>query len=131
MFATIHWGRVVIGGVLSELGVIAVLLISIALYVKPIAPGISAGERKALGERVGYYVAPAAGFVTTALAAFWASRVLDSGFIANGLMVGVISVVITVPFSLAAKPEHRFMYGVAFVLRLAAGYIGGVIAQSW
>ena len=131
MFTTIHWARVAIGGVLSELGVIAVLVVSIVIYVKVIAPGVSAEERKTLGARVGYYVAPAAGLVTTSLAAFWAARGLESGFIANGFTVGVISVVIALPFFFHANPEHRLMYGMAFVLRLGAGYFGGFLAQPW
>ena len=44
MFSTIRWGRVIIGGVLSEAGVIAVLLISITFYTKVIAPVISDAE---------------------------------------------------------------------------------------
>jgi hypothetical protein len=129
MFSTIRWGRVIIGGVLSEAGVIAVLLISITFYTKVIAPVISDAEKQRLGERVGYYVAPTAGFVTTMLAALWAARGLDSDFIANGLMVGVISVAISVPFFVTARPEHRLMYGVAFALRFAAGYVGGTLAR--
>ena len=63
------------------------------------------------------------------LAALWAARGLDSNLIANGLMVGVISVGISLPFFFTAKPEHRLMYGVAFALRFAAGYVGGVLAR--
>ena len=37
MLATIHWIRVLIAGVLSEVGVIVVLLVSIAIYRKLVA----------------------------------------------------------------------------------------------
>jgi hypothetical protein len=110
--------------------VILVLLASIAIYRTAIAPGLSATETRTLGERVGYYVAPTAGFVTTGLMALWAVRGLETGVIANALAVGIVSVVITTPFLFTARPEHRLMYGVAFVLRLVAGYLAGVLSAS-
>jgi hypothetical protein len=125
MLSTLRWGRIVIAGVLSEAGVIAVLLIAIAVYSKAIAPGMSPAEKQTLGERAGYYVAPTAGFVTTLAAAFWAVRGLESGAITSGFLVGTISVLIALPFAFTAKPEHRFMYGVAFAARLVAGYLAG------
>lgn len=128
MLSTIHWVRVLIAGVLSEVGVIVVLLASIVIYKKLIAGPTSEAETRTLGERVGYYVAPPAGFVTTGLAALWAVRGLGAGIIANALAVGVVSVAITSPFLLSAKPEHRPMYGVAFALRLIAASLAGVLS---
>ena len=129
MLTGIRWTRVIAAGVLSEIGVIATLLVAIYIYRHLIAPDMPDTEYQTLGERVGYYVAPTAGFVTTLATALWAARTLESRFVANGVMVGVISVVISVPFFFTAKPEHRLMYGIAFALRLAAGYIGGLLAQ--
>jgi len=131
MLSTIRWVRVIIGGVLSEVGVIAILLISLTLYTRLIATEISDTDRQTLGERVGYYVAPTAGFFTTMAAALWAARGLTADFSVNGLMVGVISVAISAPFFFTAKPEHRVMYSVAFALRVTAGYIGGALARAW
>lgn len=130
MLSMIHWVRVLVAGVLSEVGVILVLLASIAIYRKLIAPGAPEPQTQSLGERIGYYVAPTAGFVTTGAAALWAVRGLDVAVIANAVAVGVVSVVITLPFLLTAKPEHRLMYGVAFALRLAAAYLAGVLSSS-
>ena len=127
MLASIHWLRVLVAGAASEAGVILVLLASIAIYKKLIAPG---AETKALGERIGYYVAPPAGFFTTGLAALWAVRGLEAGVVANAVAVGVVSVVITLPFMLGAKPEHRLMYGIAFALRLVGAYLVGLLSAS-
>jgi len=129
VLATIHWIRVLIAGVLSEVGVIVVLLVSIAIY-KKLGAGAAAQEGFAsLGERIGYYVAPTAGFVTTGLAALWAVRGLESGIVANAVAVGIVSVAISVPFLLSARREHRLMYGVAFALRLVAAYLAGVFSS--
>jgi hypothetical protein len=113
--------------VASEAGVILVLLASIAIYKKLIAPE---AETKRLGERIGYYVAPTAGFVTTGLAALWAVHGLEAGVVANAVAVGAVSVALTLPFLLGARAEHRLMYGVAFVLRLVAAYLAGVLSAS-
>jgi hypothetical protein len=130
LLSTMHWGRIIVAAVLSEVGVVAVLLAAIAVYKLMISPGRSDAEYGNLGERIGYYVAPTAGFVTTLALAFWAVRGVQSSGIASGILVGVISVAITTPFFLTAKPEHRLMYGVAFGLRIAAGYLGAVLARS-
>jgi hypothetical protein len=51
---------VLVAAVLSEAGVVAVLLIVIAFYGRVIAPGMSAVEKQSVGEPAGYYVAPTA-----------------------------------------------------------------------
>ena len=129
MVSGIRWTRVLAAAVLSEVGVVVILLVAITVYSRVIAPGMSDAEYQTLGERAGYYVAPTAGFVTTILAVLWAGRPLASSFVANGLAIGLVSVVITSPFFFMARPEDKLMYGVAFLLRLAAGYIGGALAQ--
>jgi hypothetical protein len=128
MLKNIRYGRVLIAGVLSEAGVIAVLSAAIGLYWLA-SPGMSDAEFAGLGERIGYYVAPATGFVTTFLAVLWAARRLAAAFITHGVLIGAVSVLLTVGFLVGARPEHRAMYIIAFVLRIAAGYAGGVAAQ--
>ena len=58
MLTGIRWTRVVLAAVLSEAGVIAVVLAIIAIYRSLIAPGMTDAEYQTLGSRVGYYVAP-------------------------------------------------------------------------
>jgi len=132
VLSTIHWVRVLVAGVLSEVGVVVVLLASIAIYKKVFAGATAEPEAGApsLGERIGYYVAPAAGFVTTGLATLWAVHALDTGIIANAAAVGIVSVLITLPFLLSARREHRPMYCVAFALRLVAAILAGVVSSA-
>jgi hypothetical protein len=131
VLSTIHWVRVLVAGVLSEVGVIVVLLASIAIYKKLFARAAHepAAGAPSLGERIGYYVAPTAGFVTTGLAALWAVHGLDTGIVANAVTVGIVSVLLTVPFLLSARREHRLMYCIAFALRLVAAYLAGVVSS--
>jgi hypothetical protein len=127
--SSIRWGRVLAAAILSELAVIAMLVIASGVYSFIVPP-----ERKLaaqdIGELVGYYVAPPAGALATFVFVLWVARKLDSNFIINGVAVGVVSVLLTSGFLAGAKAEDRPMYLVAFVLRIAAGYVGGWVARQ-
>lgn len=124
----IVWKRVLVAAVLSEVGVIVVLGAAIGIYTW-LGPTMTAAQSDALGEQVGYYVAPAAGVVTTALAVLWAARSLTSDFVRHGALIGLVSVMLTIGFVFGARPEHRLMYVVAFALRIVGGVAGGVLAR--
>jgi hypothetical protein len=125
----IRWGRVAIAAVLSEVAVVAVLIVITATYRFLIAPARTAAEYEAFSELAGYYVAPAAAGLATFFGALWAGRKLTSAFLANGTLVGAAAVVLTGGLIFVAKPEDRLMYGVSFVLRILGGYAGGVVTQ--
>ena len=124
----IAWGRIAIAAVLSELGVIAALTVTIVAIIA-LVPGMSDARFSTLGEDVGYYVAPGAGAVTTFLAVLWAVRGRSSGFLLHGVLVGIGSVILTVGFLVGARPEHYTMYLVAFALRLLAGAVAGAVSN--
>jgi hypothetical protein len=126
----IRWKRVVLAAFLSEICVIMVLISITAVYGFAVAPGRTDEEYQRFSETAGYYVAPAAGALATFLLALWVATKVESRFIANGMLVGVVSVVLTAGFLVGARPEHRLMYLVAFALRIAAGYLGGYVAQT-
>jgi hypothetical protein len=115
MKTRIRWGRVVLAAVAAEVAVI--LLIAAISTLLP-----------QFRESAGYYVAPPASAVATFLMVLWVARKLDAGFILHGVLVGLVGVVLTGGFIFVAKPEDRLMYGVSFVLRIIAGYLGGVVA---
>jgi Mn2+/Fe2+ NRAMP family transporter len=127
--SSISWGRVLAAAIFSELAVIAILVIASGVYSFIVPP-----ERKLaaqdIGELVGYYVAPPAGALATFVLVLWVARRLESNFIINGVAVGVVSVLLTSGFLAGARAEDRPMYLVAFVLRIAAGYVGGWVAQQ-
>ena len=128
--STIRWGRVVIAALLSEVGVMAVIIIMNAAYRFLVAPGRSSAEYQAFGDAANYYVAPIAAGLATFFGALWATRKMTSSFIVNGTLVGLIAVVLTVGLLFAAKPEDRLMYGVSYLLRVLGGYFGGLVARQ-
>ena len=81
------------------------------------------GSGPSPGERVGYYVAPPSAFVAVFVCALWAIRNLSSGYVLNGFLVGLVSVLLTLGFVFGARPEHRLMYGVSFC--------SGLLAEFW
>ena len=126
----IRWGRVVLAAVLSELAVIALLSAIIAIHGSIIAPGQTAAQYQDFGQLAGYYLAAPAAAIATFLLALWAVRPLTSAFIRNGVLVGAIATLLTLGFIVAAKPEHRSMYILSYILRITAGYAAGVVAQK-
>jgi hypothetical protein len=125
----IRWGRVLVAAVLSEVAVVAILIVTITAYRFLVAPGRAAAEYDAFGELAGYYVAPVAAGMATFVGALWVGRKLTSAFVANGALVGAAAVVLTGGLIFVAKPEDRLMYGVSFVLRILGGCFGGAVAQ--
>lgn len=126
---SIRWKRVVVAAFLSELAVIAVISIVMAVYALLIAPGRTSAEYGEFGENAGYYIAAPAATLAVFLTASGAIRKLESGFVANGLMVGVIATLLTVGMAVGARPGDRWVYVASFILRIVAGYAAGVRAQ--
>jgi hypothetical protein len=125
----IRWKRVVIAAVLSELAVIATISIVMAVYALLIAPGRSSAEYGEFGQNAGYYIAAPAATLAVFLMAYGAVRKLESGFVVNGLLVGVIATILTAGMIVGARPGDRWVYIASFILRIAAGYAAGVWAQ--
>ena len=126
----IRWKHVVLAGFLSEISVTIVLLGVIAVYAFAIAPGRTNAEYQEFGNNAGYYVAPAAAALITFLFTLWVTKGLESHFIANGVLVGVVGVLFTAAFFFTARPEDRLMYGISFVLRIVSGYLGGFLSRT-
>jgi putative membrane protein (TIGR04086 family) len=108
---TIHWGRILLGGLLAEVALI--------LAIVPL--------RSHLGDNFMHYTAPPGSFVTCFLAALWVCRRIDSHFVLHGTLVGAVAALIYVALT-RAQPEP-FAYVVAHALKLAGGARGGLVAQ--
>ena len=107
----IHWGRILLGGLLAE---VALILAIVPLGLR-------------LGENFLHDTAPPGSFLTCFLAALWACRRIESHFILHGTLVGVVAALIYVALT-HAQPEP-FAYLVAHALKLIGGACGGLLAQ--
>jgi hypothetical protein len=108
---TIHWGRILLGGLLAE---VALILAIVPLGLR-------------LGDNFLHYAAPPGSFVMCFLGALWVCRRIESHFILHGTLVGVVSALIYVALT-RAQPEP-FVYIVAHALKLAGGACGAFVAQ--
>src|SRR6266566_1944658 len=70
---TIHWGRILLGGLLAE---VALILAIVPLGLR-------------LGDNFLHYTAPPGSFVMCFLGALWVCRRIESHFILHGTLVGV------------------------------------------
>src|SRR6202158_2087856 len=107
----IHWGRILVGGLLAE---VALILAIVPLGLR-------------LGDNFLHYTAPPGSFVMCFLGALWVSRRIESRFILHGWLLGVVAALIYVALT-RAQPEP-FAYIVAHALKLAGGACGGFVAR--
>jgi putative membrane protein (TIGR04086 family) len=108
---TIHWGRILLGGLLAE----AALILAI----------VPLGLR--LGDNFLHYTAPPGSFIMCFLGALWVCRRIESRFILHGTLVGVVAALLYIALT-RAQPEP-FAYLMAHALKLAGGACGGLVAQ--
>ena len=106
----LHWGRIVVGGLLAE----------VALIVAIVPLGLR------LGESFLHYTAPPGSFVTCFLGALWVCRKAQSRLILHGTSVGVVAALIYVGLT-RAQPEP-LAYVLAHALKVLGGACGGFVA---
>lgn len=107
----VHWGRILIGGLLAE---VALILVIVPLGLR-------------LGDSFLHYTAPPGSFVMCFLGALWVCRRVESHFILHGTLVGVVAALIYV--ALTRAQSEPFAYIVAHLLKLVGGACGGFVAQ--
>jgi len=109
--ARIHWLRVLIGGFLAEVSVIAVVIPVFLLF----------------GQRAVPYAALSGSLVMCFLFALWAGRRVDSRLVLHGTLVGVVATILYVALT-RGRPEPP-AYFVAHVLKILGGATGGFFVE--
>jgi len=107
----IHWGRILLGGVLAEVALI-LAIVPLGLH---------------LGDKFLQHTAPTGSLITCFLGALWVCRRVKSHFIVQGTLVGVVAALIYVALT-RAQPEP-VAYILAHALKLVGGACGGFVAQ--
>jgi putative membrane protein (TIGR04086 family) len=106
----VHWIRILIGGLLAE-----ALLIAIVIPIN-----MKFGQHPLL------YVAPVGSLVTCFVFGWWVGRGVESRFVLHGVLVGVVAMLIYIGLT-RAQPEP-LAYVIAHGLKLVGGAGGGVVA---
>jgi len=108
----IHWGRILLAGFLTELGIFAVF---IPVLVK-------------FGEQPARYTVPPLALVMTFLFSVWAGKRIRSRFVLHGVLIGIAATLMYVVLTFA-QPEP-FIYIVAHTLKVLGGAAGGRVAEK-
>jgi hypothetical protein len=124
----VRWGRVTVAGLLTEIGVILIIVAAVTVYRFAASP--TAVEYQAFADRAGYYVGIVGGALLAFLFSSWVCRTLRADFIVNGLLVGCVGVLLHVGLSVASRAEFQAAYAVADGLKLAGGALGGYLARG-
>jgi putative membrane protein (TIGR04086 family) len=108
--AGIHWLRVLLGGFLAEVFVIALVIPVSLLFGKQTVP----------------YTALLGSLLACFLLALWVGRRIDSRFVLHGILVGLVATLIYVGLT-RGRPEP-LAYLVAHGLKIIGGAAGGFVA---
>jgi hypothetical protein len=107
----IRWVRVLVGGFLAEVSVIAIVIPVSLLF----------------GQRTLAYTAVTASLVSCFLFAIWVGRGVSSRVVLHGALVGVVATLLYVGLT-RGQPE-RPAYLVAHVLKILGATAGGFVAE--
>lgn len=109
-FPRLHWGRVIIGGILAELGVFAIVFPVLHFF----------------GQQAFLALILIASAVMPFLLALWVARRVESHFALHGLLVGIVAALMYLLIAWG-QPEP-LLYKIAHGLKLMGGLLGGLWA---
>ena len=107
----IRWGRILVGGVLAELIVFAIVFPTLSLF----------GQRAFLASIL---VASAA---MPFVFAVWVGRRADSRFVLHGALVGLVAALVYL--AVAWGQPQPLLYKIAHGLKIAGGMAGGALVS--
>jgi hypothetical protein len=122
----IHWGLVVVAGVLSE---VAVLIIFFVLLMVAKLAGVPALASPM--SPLDYVDALVSSFVMVFLFALWVGQRIESGFVLHGALIGVVGTLLFSLIWIATTPAWTQppLYVVAHVLKVMGGIAGGIVVE--
>lgn len=108
--AQIHWGRAIVGGLLAELAVFAIVF--------PV--------RYLLGQQAFLASILIASGLMPFLLAWWVGRGVEARFVLHGALVGIVAALFYL--GLAWRQPQPPLYKIAHGLKVAGGMVGGIVA---
>jgi len=110
--AKIHFGRVLLAGVLAELSVFAIVL--------PV--GHFLGQRAFLASIL------IASALMPFLFAIWVGRRIESQFVLHGALIGLVAALFYTALALGLGQTQPLLYKIAHGLKIVGGACGGMVA---
>ena len=109
--------RIIGFGLLAEVATAVIIIVTLTLVAK--------GDDSSQSQRLAAILGPGLGVLFTYLAALQAAKPVPDRARQHGILVGVVTSVLTIPGMFAAAPGMLPVYIGAVVLKLAAGWAAG------
>ena len=122
----LRWGRIVLGGLLAEVAVLAVFFLVLGLARLAGVPELAAPMTP-----LDFVEALVFSFVSIFVVTLWVARPLDSRFVVHGLLVALVATLLFLMLwgaTAGSILEQPFLYWVAHGLKFAGGVAGGMTA---
>jgi hypothetical protein len=123
----IHWGLVLLGGFLAEVGLMVSFLVFLAAAALAGVPQLARPE-----STFDLINAMVSGFLMMFLLTLWVGRRIDSGFVVHGALIGLTGALLftALVFVLSGSPAQHPLYWVAHGFKVAGGIAGGMLANK-
>ena len=119
----VRWGRLVVGSVIAELTVIALLAV-VVVIIGPHAPLAD----QVFAQNLGRWVGPIGGALVTFLGTLVIARPLSTDQVAHGLLLGGLLALLDITILVASRAPFEWIFVVSNLGKIVAGYLGAVIA---
>jgi hypothetical protein len=117
-------GRIALATILGELAPILLLVVVVLIYE---TRGVDAQTRQAFAERVGMWLGPIAGAISTFGFGFLAARDADRPLL-HGTLVGVAVALLDAVLTLATGAKFIPLFAASWAGRILAGVAAGLLA---
>jgi hypothetical protein len=124
-----HWVRAFSYGLLAEIATIVAIVITVQIYRRMVAPGLTDATYAAFDVRAGGVIGVIGGTIFTFVLAYALMSRLINRFIGHGLVVAAGAVLLQLAGSLAGHGGFPDMCVEADLLKLGAGWLAGFLAQ--
>lgn len=119
----IYWLRLILGALGVEVAAVLLLVILVAAF----GPN-NAEAARAFADRLGAWVGPVAGSLFTFIGACAIARRLSRDRFLHGVLFGVSVALLDVAILVATRAPFAWVFVFSNLLKLLAGYLGGVCA---
>ncbi len=118
----VHWIRILIAAIASEVGAILVLVALIAIF-GPSDPD----QIQQYAETLGRWVGPISGACFCFLGGIWVARHARDSVIVNGVMVGIATASIDIMLLFVSGTPFQILFLISNCGRIAAACLGGYL----
>ncbi len=122
----IHWGRIVVAGLMAEATVFSIFFALLLAATLAGVPELAEPE-----STLDYIDALVSSFASVFVFTIWVGRRIESGFVLHGILVGLTAMLLFLGliFGFTGSVAQPSLYWVAHGLKLLGGLAGGLVVE--